>query len=272
MTKDFIELKGKQAGPTSVILVGVHGDEKCGLLAIKKILPRLKIEEGLVLIGVGNPLAAQRNKRYIQADLNRMFKPAKSILASDKKSYEYKRAQVLKRYLKQADFLLDLHSSASRKSKPFIICQANARKIIQYLPVGLVVSGFDQKEPGGTDYYMNKIGKVGICVECGYTKDKKSTLLAEKSILNFLKAAGNIENNLTAGNKKIYFKIFQLYRNKTDNFVLKKQFADFEKINAGQIIGVDGSRQIKAKKSGLILFAHNRSQAGREAFLLLEQK
>ena len=31
MNENFIELNGEEKGATSVVLVGVHGDEKCGI-------------------------------------------------------------------------------------------------------------------------------------------------------------------------------------------------------------------------------------------------
>src|ERR1700674_4153678 len=111
MTDEVIELIGKEKGSTSMILVGVHGDEKCGVEAINKILPNLQIEKGRVLIAYGNPRAIELNIRFTEANLNRMFKSNDHLSESDKKSYEYKRAQFLKKYLDQADALLDVHAS-----------------------------------------------------------------------------------------------------------------------------------------------------------------
>lgn len=271
MVEDFFELVGKKSGPTSIILAGIHGDEKCGVEAIQKILPNIEIERGKVLFGYGNPRAIEANKRYIEVNLNRMFKDDQEISDKEKNSYEYHRAQLIKKYLNQSDALLDIHASFTVKSKPFLICEENAKNIVEYLPVDLVVSGFDEVEPGGTDYYMNSMNKIGICIECGYLGDPESSLIAEQSIYAFLAARLHITSSI-AHQEQSYIHVNDLYITKTDNFVLQKSFHDFEEISKGQIIGVDGKLQVRAQKDGVILFARNRKQVGEEAFLLGENK
>jgi len=199
-----------------------------------------------------------------------MFKNPELISEQDKHSYEYGRAQFLKTYLNQAEAMLDVHASFTPNSKRFAICENNAQGIIEYLPIDLIVSGFDEIEPGGTDYYMNSQGKIGICVECGYLGDESSTKIAEESIINFLKARGHITNDLQAS-KKNHLHMYQLYYNHNNNFTLNRDFADFEDISAGEFIGLDGQEEIKADKDSFILFARNTTKPGEEAFLLGEQ-
>lgn len=269
--KEIIELKGRESGPTSMVLVGIHGNERCGIEALEKLLPNLKIERGCVYVGYGNPRAIERKIRFTEANLNRMFNPDSMLSAKYLNSYEYGRAQYLKKYLSKSGALLDVHASLTPNSKPFIICEANAKEIIKYLPVDLVVSGFDRIEPGGTDYYMNSIGKIGICVECGYFGSSESTQIAEESILAFLKARGHITNGVSP-KKQSYIRMYDLYIAKTDNFILSKQFGDFEEISKGQIVGIDGEKEVRFEKDAVILFARNRKRTGDEAFLLGEKK
>lgn len=271
MYKNFIGITGKKSGPTSIILAGVHGDEKCGIEAFENVLPSLKIERGTVFFGFGNPRAIEAGKRFTESNLNRMFKNARLLSNKEKNSYEYGRARLLKKYLKRADTLLDIHASFTPNSKPFIICEANAEKIVKYLPITSIVSGFDQIQPGGTDYFMNSIGKIGICIECGYLGDQKTTKMAEKNIIAFLKACGHISNDLQP-TKQTYVQMYDLYKTKSKNFILSKSFSDFEKVLKNQIIGVDGKNKIRADKNSFILFARNRKHIGDEAFLLGEKK
>lgn len=265
MYEDIIELNGKEAGPTSMILVGVHGNEKCGIEAVKKILPSLEIQRGRVLIGYGNPKAIEQNVRYTDSNLNRMFKPDQMLSEKEKASYEYIRSQFLRKYLDQADALLDIHASLTPASQKFVICEKNAEAITKYLPFSKVVSGFDKEQPGGTDYYMNRQGKIGICIECGYFDDTTSTEIAEKSMISFLTARGNITGNLK-DYSQTYIQINSMYITKI-NFVLSKQFKDFEEVTIDHLIGIDGKDEIKAQSDGVILFARNRNRAGEEAFL-----
>lgn len=271
MFEEIIQVTGKKGGPTSIIIAGVHGNEKCGVVAFEKILPGLQINAGRVIFVHGNPRAIEESKRFTEANLNRMFKPDILLSENEKKSYEYQRAQFLKTFLNQSDVLLDIHASSSPDSKPFIICEANAKGVVEYLPVDLIVTGFDTVEPGGTDYYMNSIGKIGISMECGYRDDAKSSLVAEEGIYAFLKARGHITNNKTP-KVQSHIHMYDLYMTKTINFVLSKQFKDFEMISDGQVIGTDGIEEIVAKRDCIILFPQNIKQIGGEAFLLGEKK
>lgn len=271
MLEKVIEIIGKEKGPTSIILAGVHGNEKPGIEAFKKVLPNITIEKGTVFFIYGNPRAIKANQRFTEANLNRMFKDETDVTENEKRSYEYSRAQFLKKYLNRADALLDIHASSTPESRPFIICEANAQGIVTSIPIDLVVSGFDNTEPGGTDYYMNKIGKIGVCVECGYSNDPASIEIAEKSILAFLKARGHIPNDIKK-QKQSYMEIYELYTTKTGAFVLSKPFADFEEIKNRESIGLDGEETIYAQEDSIILFARNQNKIGQEAFLLGKKK
>ena len=267
MNESPLELIGQKEGATSIILVGVHGNERCGIKAFEKLLPILEIETGRVLFMYGNPKAIEQNMRSTEANLNRMFKPDNLLSEQEKQSYEYTRSQTLKKYLDQADVLLDIHASFTPESRAFIICEQNAKDIVKHLPFDLLVHGFDNVEPGGTDYYMNSKGKIGVCIECGYLDDPNSENIAQKSILSFLAAQGHISEP-TKEYSQAEISMYSIYLTETDNFILSKTFRDFEKVTKGQLIGMDGERGVRADRDSIILFAQNRTNAGDEGFLL----
>lgn len=266
MTEDISIITGPMPGPASMVLVGVHGNETCGIEALQSILPNLVLQKGKVFFGYGNPQAIAAGKRFVGANLNRMYKNDSLFSAEEKMSYEYGRAQFLKTYFDQVDALLDVHASFTPESQPFAICEQNSRGIVEYLPVNRVVAGFNEIEPGGTDYYMNTRGKVGICVECGYLGDPKAVEVAQASILNFLKARGHLTNDIVP-QEQVHIRMDRLYITKTAQFTLAKDFADFESVSQGQRIGIDGAEEVLAEKDGIILLARNRNQIGDEAFL-----
>ena len=271
MLQEITKVVGRANGATSIVLVGVHGDENCGVEALEKILPSLEIERGVVIFCLGNPRAIEAGERYTESDLNRMFRNDELSTASEKESYEYCRAQLLKTYLDKAGALLDVHASSIPNSKAFVICESNAKEIVKFFPLDLVVSGFDKVEPGGTDYYMNSIGKIGICLECGYMNDPQSVKIAEEGFFAFLKARGHIANNLSP-QKQSYVLMFEKHLAKTDRFTLSKPFENFEVLEGNQLIGIDGQEEIRTSKRSLILFAHNGTKIGDEVFLLGEEK
>jgi len=273
MNETYTRLEGKDVGETSLILVGVHGDERCGIEAIEKLLPNLEIMCGTVLVEYGNPRAIGQKKRFTESNLNRMFKDDATLTSKEKSSYEYKRAQYLKTLLQQADVLLDVHASFTLASKAFLICEANAYHLAAKLPFDTVVSGFDDVEPGGTDYYMNFIGKVGISAECGSLEDPAATERAADVIVNFLRARGHIPEALKLPDlSQSYIRMHTLYLTETSEFELSRPFADFDSISKGEIIGIDGVQTIRADDDCIILFARNPNEAGGEAFLLGKRK
>lgn len=261
-------LNGDEEGPISTIIACTHGNELCGLSAFKKLIPILKIEKGQVFFIIGNPNAVVINDRFDEANLNRMYKPVEEYTEDEKHLYEYNRAQFLKYYLNISDALLDIHSSWN-KSEPFVICEKNAIDIVKFLPDDFkrIVYGFDSIEPGGTDYYMNSIGKIGICVECGQHDDVKTSLVAENAIISFLKSRGHISSDLKSNLNREFIQMNLLYHTKTDSFKLAKEFDDFDYLKENQLIGFDGGLEIRAKNDSYIIFAKNRNTKGEEAFL-----
>jgi succinylglutamate desuccinylase len=273
--EDYILYKSDIQGVNSAIFVGVHGDEICGIQAVKEITENLQIDSGSVLFVFANPNAIKANTRMTEFNLNRAFKNESEYDKETKKTYEYKRAQELKKYLDNVDVLLDIHSSFSEESEPFIICEKNANDIVKFFPkeFSKIAYGFDSKQPGGTDYYMNSLGKIGICIECGSHQNPNAGILAKKTTLQFLKIRGHIKGVPVLEGEKIdreYIQVTDLYYTKSDNFRLSKDFADFEGLSQGSIIGKDGEEDIISRKDSLILFARNREEIGQEGFLLAE--
>jgi len=267
MFDEVIQLTGKSAGPVSLILAGVHGNERCGLTAFAELLPDLQIDCGQVFFIYGNPRAIEINRRYFEVNLNRLFCDDNRLTEQELTSYEYGRAQFLKKYLDQAEVLLDLHGSYSVASQPFAICEANAERIVSQLPIEKVVSGFDEIQPGGTDAYMNNIGKIGICVECGLLTKPQAAVVAKEVIMAFLQARGHLIGQASLKRQE-WLNIYQLYKTTTNNFYLAQDWPDFAEVKAGQLIGYDGEAAIRAVEDSFILFATERQKIGEEAFIL----
>lgn len=262
---EYFYIKGNKSGKTSIILAGVHGNEPCGIEAFSQIIPTLAIEHGEVYFLIGNPKALESNIRFIDENLNRLFK--KEVLESPPNTYERSCAQRIIPYLQKADALLDIHASNTPESIPFIIAEPNSIEVTSALPIETIVSGFDELEPGGTDGFMNSLGKIGICVECGYTKDPRTTEVAKESILSFLSSMAHITAKPTTRKTKVTYQMETLYHTKTNSFVLTKEFADFEFIPKGTHIATDGNEKVFSEKDGCILFARNRTAIDAEGFL-----
>lgn len=224
------------------------------------MLPDLEIQNGTLWVGLANLSAIDKNVRFVEANLNRMFVDESMLSEQDVDSYEYRRAQEIMPILQQAGVLLDVHASFTSGARPFAICEPNAADITRALLVDLVVSGFDDIEPDGTDYYMNKMGKIGICVECGYLGDPSTTDIAIASIKSFLSARVHIDStNPLLSYEQEFIRMYKLYKAKT-NFTVEHDFAYFEGVTEGQVLGTDGDGNVVADKDGIIVFARNCSE------------
>ncbi len=270
--QEYKEVLGQKPGPTSVILAGIHGNELPGIKVLTKMMRTLKIKRGRVLLVLGNPNAIASCKRKTEQNLNRMFKTAHLLTKAERLSYEGLRAKYLKSFLDQADALLDVHASETKKTIPFVICERNGFSIARHLPFKLTVSGFDKVSPGGTDEYMNRKGKLGLCVECGYIKDQKTARRAEKAIKRFLAAMGHIpfpKRHKPRVQKRM--RLRSIYHNKNAPFKLSKPWDDFETVRRGTVVGMDGKNPVRAEKDFVILFPDDCKTVGEEALYRLQK-
>ncbi len=265
MLKEIYEFKGKEPGPKVVILGGVHGNEVCGVEAIRRLKESLEIKKGELRMIIANLKAFEKNVRYTEENLNRCFMDDKKPTSS----YEEKLAKEIMVHLRWADISLDLHASNTKNTQPFVISRDNRLEYAKMLPVETIVTGFEKFYSGDSDWYMESKGKVGIGVECGYLGDPASTEVAVECIKGYLQGIGLIEGEPKVMERKEFDLFFQ-YHNK-DEFVLAKDFSDFSSVSRDEIIGHDGDKEVKADKDCFIIFARNRKAGYGEAFCLLEK-
>ncbi len=267
----IIVKKGRNPGKIVTIMGGVHGNEPCGVEALRKAIEEIEIINGKVYFIFANLAAYALGIRQTQMNLNRAFRHGNSLTGEEKTSYERIRALELMPYLRKSVALLDIHSSSNQRSTPFIICEPHSFDVAKRLPFPIRSHGWDKIEPGGTDYYVNKNpfkGK-GICIECGYHLDPEAPKRAYESILIFLRLM-----NMVDGDKNIPINSAQkqidasfIYHTKTDFSVVSGSFPDFGRINEGTVIGYDGNRAITAPFDGVVIFPQNCGGPGEEAFI-----
>lgn len=266
---DTVTKIGTRPGKTLSIIAGIHGNETCGLKAFEEILSNLLIESGTVHFIYGNPEAILKNTRQTEMNLNRVFRPEDTLLEAEKNSYERKRALEIMKYLDQSEALLDIHSSGTEKSVPFIICEPASFPVAEKLPFEIKSCGWDNIHAGSTDNYMNVNGKIGICIECGHHTDDTAIEKAKESILDFLKIFGAISGDLPTTQKQKTIKIRGTYRTKT-NFSPVEEYRDFQKISRSELVGFDGDNKITFDSDGYMIFCRHRDSSFEEAFIIGE--
>jgi succinylglutamate desuccinylase len=171
--------------------------------------------------------------------------------------------------LDKCDALLDIHSSNNPNTTPFIITD-NGHHVVKNMNFKIVAQGFDDIEPGGTDGYMYRNNKIGICVECGYAKDGEKNLdVAYDSIIQFLQYYESIDKMREPNNiKQKILNVDEVVIVPNENFKLVRDFDDFEEIKKGTLIATEGEKKYIADKDRVILFGIKDCKVGTEAYIL----
>ena len=265
-----VEKQGIKEGKNLIVLVGVHGNEVCGVKAADFLLPKLQIKSGKVTFIYANLEAIKQNKRFMEQNLNRCFFNEQP--SEIKQSLEGQTAKEIMPYLKRAEVLLDIHASLTKDSIPFIICDESNINVARVLNPEKIVCNIDEFHPGSTDGYMNLQSKPGFCFECGYANAPDTQDIAERAIIQFLKYYGAIdkESNVTLTNPLI-IKIIDLYKNKYGSFKVSRYFRDFEEIKDRTLKGLDGNRKVYIDKGKVVLFVRDRENMGEECFLIAKK-
>ena len=101
----------------------IHGNEVGSLPTLIQVIEDLETDAldlcGKINITLGNPEASKLNRRFVDADLNRLFLENHPIEHQD--THEGKRARSMMPLLKECDLILDLHQTMLPSEIPFYI-------------------------------------------------------------------------------------------------------------------------------------------------------
>jgi hypothetical protein len=122
-------VRGKEPGPTLLIIAGIHGDEAGGYLTAERYA-NLKLQKGnLIVVPRLNGAAVHARKRCgLGGDMNRLFN-----LSPDNSNPDTKIVNLAKELIQQSDYVLNLHQGydfynprwISRKRNPSKWGQSN---------------------------------------------------------------------------------------------------------------------------------------------------
>jgi succinylglutamate desuccinylase len=257
--------RAKQRGKTVAVFGGVHGNERVGIEAVRWAAKNVVPARGTIHFVEANPEAIKKRVRMIKVNLNRRFlKTNKAQTPVDR------RARELMKLLDSCDALLDIHSSNSRDAASFVICEKEAVKLAKLLDFPIVSTGWDAVEPGGTDGYMHRNGKLALGVECGSAFSAKKNLpRAKKTILQFLRYFDVIdEAPAYSRKKKRHIRVHDIAIKNSDSFAFTMPLEDFDLLPDGKVFAREGKKIYKAKKKEVIIFPRPKTAIGNEVFLL----
>lgn len=188
---------------------GIHGNEPAGVKVLK-LLEKIKPVSGTLHLIHGNPRAIAKGERFTEENLNRVFHNTTG------KKYEHIRGREIRKILKECDALLDIHGYQEiwGITKPLIICEEGSIETAKKLGIRTISYNWKKFHKGSSDHYMDKIGKIGICIECGPNGNKDAYKIGLDVALRFLSHFGII--NKKTKPKKMSHYIVKLEKDPTD--------------------------------------------------------
>jgi len=269
-------------GPKLIVLGAVHGNEPKGTEAIMRICSDLETGRLLLLRGavtfvpIANPEAYQANKRFLEEDLNRVFRKTEAPA-----SYEAHIANELTTLVDQADVLLDMHTtSAPGPSCVFIDYPTDANKALASV-VGAkyallnwpeLYEGDKNFDSFDTTRYAYEAGKDGIIVETGQHEEPEAADRAYEVILRVLHHLGSTAEApsiLDTGFTPI--RMTALYQKKHEDDRFMERWDHLEPIPKDTVIAVraDGT-EISVSVDSVMLLPKHHALAGEEWFYVGE--
>lgn len=271
------QFQGKEPGPTITILGGLHGNETVGINSVQYLIryALMGIKNGTLNLGIGNPEACKVGERYVEEDANRLF-------GAGSNSIDGKRVQELEPYLAQSDLLIDLHSTL-KDSDPLLIIPKihhELSAVVGRLATPTVVTGPGLWPPNGkpieSDLYCASHGGLSITYEAGGPNCADPHLVTE-NVVRALQHLGVFDPKLqgTSYIKDTYtipkIKHAKDYIVAGHEFEFVKDWQNWEKVKAGEVIAKQAGSTIAAAQDSIILFPkpNARIVPGQQACYLL---
>lgn len=283
-------------GPVLVAVGGIHGNEQAGLWAIQRVLHALRSMAAFkgTFVGLaGNLAAVSRGRRYIHADLNRVWSidpddpTAPSLLGSE--FFEYR---ALRRQLEavfgaaQGDVtVVDLHSS-SADGPPFMLLADGLPDDGERSPLPIPrICGLIEKLDGILIHYALEQGHRGIVFEGGQhgldaTVDHLVTCLWLLLLEMGCVEPGQIEGfeqalrELARATMDLPSCLNVVHRHAIeprDRFQMEPGYRNFDHVFRGEALAYDRHGEVTAPRDGRILLPLYQGQGNDGFFIGVEQ-
>ncbi|HLT93279.1 MAG TPA: succinylglutamate desuccinylase/aspartoacylase family protein [Membranihabitans sp.] len=290
-------------GPLIIMIGGLHGNEKAGVTALEYLIKMLEVEhitnetfrfEGRLIAMKGNIQALKKHKRYLDRDLNRMFRQEllEDLLTRDVRTGEEKELIEIIDFIKNsiADYhpdkivVLDLHTTTATGGIFTIVNDS-----VEALGIGMelgapVIEGFLEGIKGTILHYLNEDNLhqncTALCFEAGQHEDPLSINRCIAAAVNFLSAVGAVDKMHIA---ECHHRILHdhaaglpvhsrlIYTHKIldgDQFRMKPGYRNFDSITEGELLAHDINGPVYAPSSGKILMPHYQ-ELGEDGFFII---
>jgi succinylglutamate desuccinylase len=281
--------RGTEAGPLVVAIGGIHGNEPAGVRALEQLFEMLENEprinpgfnfKGDFLALRGNLEALSQGKRYIDVDLNRIWRPLgprpdQFATSEDHELHELLAA--IETAIEEAPLselvLLDIHTTTA-EGGVFAITGDDAPSLGLAAEMSVpVIKGMLSGLQGTTlhyfrgDHFATDLPVRAISFEAGHHNDPLSIDLALAATTNLLRALGCVKNedvssfhdqrlressaHLPRLTELAY--IHKIANDGSDEFRMKPGYKNFQQVTNGEHLADDKNGTVTAPLDGYLL-------------------
>jgi predicted deacylase len=234
------------------------------------------IQGSLVAVPVANPRAYASQKRYIDENLNRVFRET-----PDAGTYEAGLANQLCALVRESDIMLDIHSSFAPGPVNLFVDyptpenEAFARALGADFSIYDWPKVYEQNSEGflshTTDRYAYESNKIGILYEAGQHNDPMSVQAAYEAILRSLHHFGMVEMALPSnpGHSSIRVYMEKVFGKHADGDAFAASWHHLQMLPTNTLIAVrETGEELRVTEDSVILFPKEYAKPGGEWFYL----
>jgi hypothetical protein len=294
---------GSGDGPTVVVIAGIHGNEPAGVFALLDLLDQLRGDaprfRGKIIGLAGNLAALARGVRYVDADLNRLWRREVIDAAFANESHAdvagagtelrelrelYQTIKTILAGEKGPIHFIDLHTTSSQ-SPPFIPFDDTLvnRRFVESFPVPGIL-GIEEYLPGTLLSYLTRYQTVAIGYEGGQHTDLRSIDYHRAMLWLSLEKAGCVSRTDVPGLAEqeallkrgadglggFYEVRFRYEIQPGEDFRMLPGFRSFQPVTRSQKLAENKSGAIPAPESGRIFMPLYQAQ-GSDGFFLIRR-
>ena len=265
-------------GRLLLVIAGLHGNEKGGIIAAERVLERLHADkpaiDGRLVVIAGNLSALEAGERYVDADLNRMWTPERVEVDVDATVTESVEQQELLAAIdeqSQGDWdtitLVDLHST-SADAMPFCIISDTLHNRSFAFDLEMpVILGLEEAIAGTIQEYFGERGFVTTAVEGGQhdapeTADRLESvmwlslaaaqLMRRRDIPDYGRHLAHL-GDLTHALPRVVEVRHRHGRVVGDGFEMVPGFENFSPVGEGEVVANDNTGPVRAIERGMLL-------------------
>ena len=294
-------------GPLVFLIAGMHGNEKAGIKASEWLLKMLEVEhitqpdfrfKGTLVALTGNVEAVRQGLRYIDRDLNRIWRPTRirSLLRGDSMPYCHEEGEMLdliktmRSIIEQTDatriVVIDLHTTSAHGgifAVPSESDQSLALALSIHAPVVKgMIAGIKGAGLQYFDAYPWGIPAAAISFEAGEHQDPQSVYISIAAVINVLRNIGSINPQdvksrhlqLLKDHSKDLPVLCQLeYIYKIEDpecFSMIPGFTNFQKVTRGTLMAFDHDKPVLCPFDAYLLMPLYQKK-GNDGFFLVSK-